>query len=215
MENMAKPKILLIEDDLMSCKLVASFFSSSYEITYILDPCAALDAIKNLNPELILLDIEMPLKNGIQVLTEVRKIYSSLQLPVIMLSASGGDNIIVNALDLGANDFITKPIIPKVALARLQTQIHLKKFHESSMYHQEAEAIRSMVVTYNHEINNPLTVALGNVLKIKEELPRHPSILKAEDSLLRIAAITKKIAALMNRFDEKDDYVNGKSKYKI
>jgi hypothetical protein len=72
-----------------------------------------------------------------------------------------------------------------------------------------------MVVTYNHEINNPLTVALGNVLKIKEELPRHPSILKAEDSLLRIAAITKKIAALMNRFDEKDDYVNGKSKYKI
>ena len=215
METGVKPKVLLIDDDRMSCKLVVNFFSAFYEVSYILDPSEALEAIKNVKPELLLLDFEMPIKNGIQVLKEVRGTYSSFQLPIIMLSASGTDNVIVSALDLGANDFITKPIIPKVAQARIQTQIHLKKFYETSMDHRESEAIRSMVVTYNHEINNPLTVALGNLMKIKKELPDHPAVLKTEDSLLRIATITKKIASLINSFEEKEVYITGELKYKI
>ncbi len=215
METTVKPKVLLIDDDLMACKLVVNYFSAFYDIAYILDPRSALDTIKDFKPELLLLDIEMPVKDGVQVLKEVREAYPSLQLPIIMLSASGADNVIVSALDLGANDFITKPIIPKVAQARIQTQIHLKKFYETSMDHRESEAIRSMVVTYNHEINNPLTVALGNLSKIKKELPDHPAVLKAEDSLLRIAGITKKIASLINNPEEKEVYIKGELKYKI
>ncbi|MEI8027242.1 MAG: response regulator [Pseudomonadota bacterium] len=215
MEPAAKTKILLIDDDLMSCKLVVNYFSAFYEVSYILDPSAALEKIEELKPELLLLDIEMPVKNGVQVLKEVREAYSSMHLPIIMLSASGADSVIVSALDLGANDFITKPIVPKVALARLQTQISLKKFYETNMDHRESEAIRAMVVTYNHEINNPLTVALGNLSKIKKELPDHPAVLKAEDSLLRIAGITKKIASLINSSEQKEIYIPGELKYKI
>ncbi len=124
METTVKPKVLLIDDDLMACKLVVNYFSAFYDIAYILDPRSALDTIKDFKPELLLLDIEMPVKDGVQVLKEVREAYPSLQLPIIMLSASGADNVIVSALDLGANDFITKPIIPKVAQARIQTQIN-------------------------------------------------------------------------------------------
>lgn len=215
METGVRPKILLIDDDLMSCKSVVNYFSAFYEVSYILDPCSVLEKIKDFKPELLLLDIEMPVKNGVQVLKEVREAYSSLQLPIIMLSASGTENVIVSALDLGANDFITKPIIPKVAKARIQTQIHLKKFYETSMGHRESEAIRAMVVTYNHEINNPLTVALGNLNKVKKELPDHHALLKAEDALLRIAVITKKIAALINNSEEKEVYIIGELKYKI
>lgn len=210
-----RPKILLIDDDIMSCKLVSKFFSELYEISYILDPCLALETLKQFQPELIILDIEMPVKNGIQVLKEIREAHSSIELPVIMLSASSDEQVIIDALELGANDYITKPIVPKVADARLHTQLNLKRFYKKSMQNQELEVIQSMVITYNHEINNPLTVALGNIMKIKKEHKDHPAILKAEEALLRIASITQKISELVDHCDQKEIYIDGKSKYKL
>jgi len=75
--------------------------------------------------DLILLDIMMPDVDGIQVLRQVREKSSGIELPVIMTTARADRRDIVNALELGANDYVTKPIDLPVLLARIRTQLAL------------------------------------------------------------------------------------------
>ena len=65
------------------------------------------------------MDIEMPEVSGLEALVRIRKIYSSAQLPLIMVTARNQSEDIVKALALGANDYVTKPIDFPVALARI------------------------------------------------------------------------------------------------
>src|SRR6185369_6710643 len=75
--------------------------------------------------DLILLDIMMPDIDGIQVLRRLREKSSGIELPVIMTTARADRRDIVNALELGANDYVTKPIDLPVLLARVRTQLAL------------------------------------------------------------------------------------------
>ena len=77
--------------------------------------------------DLLLLDVEMPEISGIDALQELRKTYSQVELPIIMVTAKSQSEDIVKALDLGANDYLTKPIDFPVALARIRTQLSIKK----------------------------------------------------------------------------------------
>lgn len=79
------------------------------------------------NIDLILLDIYMPELSGLATLAKIRTFDKYDNIPVIMLSASDDEDEIVNALDLGATDYVTKPYITKVLLARIRTAIRLKE----------------------------------------------------------------------------------------
>ncbi|MCP4658133.1 MAG: response regulator [bacterium] len=84
----------------------------------------ALEVVQNHPVDLVLLDIMMPGIDGIEVLKIVRKSYSQNELPVIMVTAEGESEI--KALDLGANDYVTKPFDFKKILARVQSQLRGK-----------------------------------------------------------------------------------------
>jgi diguanylate cyclase (GGDEF)-like protein/PAS domain S-box-containing protein len=75
---------------------------------------------------MVLLDIRMPGMSGMQVLQAIRRQYSSTQLPVIMVTAEGHSASIVEALQMGANDYVTKPVDMPVALARIRTLLSQK-----------------------------------------------------------------------------------------
>jgi class 3 adenylate cyclase len=92
----------------------------------------AIEKIAATAYDIILLDIMMPQVSGFDVLTEVRKKHSPLELPVIMATAKDAGEDIVNAFKLGANDYITKPIDFPVALARIETQLSRKRAMEES-----------------------------------------------------------------------------------
>jgi diguanylate cyclase (GGDEF)-like protein/PAS domain S-box-containing protein len=87
----------------------------------------ALDIVEHQQVTLVLLDIEMPEMSGLDVLTAVRRKHSRSELPVIMVTARQQSSDIVDALTLGASDYVTKPIDFPVALARIETQIWLKQ----------------------------------------------------------------------------------------
>ena len=88
---------------------------------------AALDLIAQEEFDLVLLDIMMPGPNGIEVLRQIRASHSPDILPVIMITAKAGSTDIVEALELGANDYITKPVDFSIAFARAQTQLARKQ----------------------------------------------------------------------------------------
>jgi len=100
----------------------------------------ALDAIRARPFDLVLLDIRMPGMNGIQVLQAIREQYPAAQLPVIMVSAEAQSASIVEALELGANDYITKPVDLPVALARIRTQIAQRSLQQALRESEERYA---------------------------------------------------------------------------
>ena len=95
-----------------------------YEVATAADGPAALAAVASDGFDLVLLDIMMPGMSGLEVLEALRKEHTPGELPIVMATARSDSEDIVQALDLGANDYITKPIDFPVVLARVQS--HLK-----------------------------------------------------------------------------------------
>jgi diguanylate cyclase (GGDEF)-like protein/PAS domain S-box-containing protein len=87
----------------------------------------ALEIIDRQQVTLLLLDVEMPEMSGLEVLSTVRARYSRSELPIIMVTARQQSSDIVDALTLGASDYVTKPIDFPVAIARIETQLWLKQ----------------------------------------------------------------------------------------
>jgi serine/threonine protein kinase/CheY-like chemotaxis protein len=95
--------------------------------------------------DLVLLDIMMPGISGLDVLREVRKTRGPDELPIIMVTAKSDSDDVVEALDLGANDYVTKPIDFPVVLARLQTQLRGRVSRAARAAREEAEQLQKLL----------------------------------------------------------------------
>ena len=114
-------KILIIEDDKwISASLKLYLENSNYNICLYFEWLKAIDEIKKVNPDLVILDINLPWKDWIQITKELRAFSS---LPVIMLTARSSELDRVNWLEIGADDYIAKPFSPRELLARINTII--------------------------------------------------------------------------------------------
>lgn len=91
------------------------------------DAPSALESLSAHHPDLVLLDVMMPEISGMDLLSQLREQYDATQLPVIMTTALNQSQEIVEAMRLGANDYVTKPLDFAVVLARIQTQLKLKQ----------------------------------------------------------------------------------------
>ena len=98
-----------------------------YEVSEAAGGREALQRIEDNDYDLILLDVMMPDVDGLEVLRAVRKTYAATELPIIMATAKTEAADIVEALDLGANDYVTKPLDFPVVFARVKTQLQLRQ----------------------------------------------------------------------------------------
>lgn len=111
-------KILIVDDDQNICELLRLYLEKEgYKTIVAFDGQQAIDYAKNCEPDLILLDIMLPKFDGWQVCREVRK-WS--QIPIIMLTAKGETFDKILGLELGADDYITKPFDTKEVIARIK-----------------------------------------------------------------------------------------------
>ncbi|MGL5061315.1 MAG: ATP-binding protein [Microcoleus sp.] len=124
-------KILVVDDEPINLQVISNSLSlENYIITQASNGLEALRMIEDgFKPDLILLDVMMPRMTGYEVCREVRKKYSPLELPILMLTAKNQTTDLVEAFNLEANDYITKPFIKKELLARINTQIRLAKLN--------------------------------------------------------------------------------------
>lgn len=114
-------KILVVDDDNDLREMVGLVLSSAgYEPIYVSDGTVAFDTFQNTNPDLVLLDIMLPGKDGIQVCREIRSVSG---VPIIMLTAKSDTDDIVRGLEVGADDYIVKPHSPAEMVARIRARL--------------------------------------------------------------------------------------------
>jgi two-component system KDP operon response regulator KdpE len=114
-------KILIIEDDSVILKfLKLALETNHYEVLVAKQAAIGLNEVLNQSPDLVLLDLGLPDMDGMEVIKEIRKIG---QTPIIIISARGRESDKVSALDLGANDYVTKPFNIGEVLARIRVAL--------------------------------------------------------------------------------------------
>jgi CheY-like chemotaxis protein len=150
---------------------------------------------------LVLLDIMMPEMDGIETLAKIRSRFDENELPVIMLSSKEQPDDIVNALTVGANDYLTKPINIPVSIARINTQLKIAKLSKDSVRKKQLEVMKALVVTYNHQINNPLTVAMLSMSEINKSNVSEKTSQRLEASLEKISKIVTKLKEVTEKED--------------
>ncbi|MEM6503619.1 MAG: ammonium transporter [Cyanobacteria bacterium P01_C01_bin.89] len=121
-------RVLIVDDEPINQKVLADYLGNGfYEVRTVGSGQAALRTIleEQWLPNVVLMDIMMPFMSGYEATQQLRKTYSPGDLPVIMLTAKNQVNDIVQGLEVGANDYLTKPISKRELLARLKTHLEL------------------------------------------------------------------------------------------
>ena len=127
-EANAKSRILIVDDISENRTILTRRFERrGFEIVEAEGGLAAIELIDKQSFDLVLLDVMMPGIDGIETLRRIRSRKSASMLPVIMVTAKSESDNIVDALELGANDYVTKPVDFAVALARVNTQISRRR----------------------------------------------------------------------------------------
>jgi diguanylate cyclase (GGDEF)-like protein/PAS domain S-box-containing protein len=140
--NPRTSRLLIVDDNEMNRDMLARRLArKGYEIAVTQSAHDLLQRVKLDATDLVLLDIEMPEVSGLDALKTLREAYSAIELPIIMVTAKNQSEDIVRALDLGANDYLTKPIDFPVALARIGTQLSHKRAQEALKESEERYAL--------------------------------------------------------------------------
>jgi DNA-binding response OmpR family regulator len=111
-------KILVVDDDLELSSLIGyALRQAGYMVVEAADGDAALEAFERESPALVILDVNLPRLSGLEV---CRRIRATSRVPVMMLTVRSAEEDQVQALDLGADDYLTKPFSPRTLLARVR-----------------------------------------------------------------------------------------------
>lgn len=180
--------ILIADDDLVAATVLRRMLESEYRVTLVENGRQALDMLANESFDLTIIDINMPLVNGFEVLKTIRATPNYAYLPVILVSAMVDSDDIARGLKLGANDYLTKPIDHQITLARVNTQLQLKALmdtHQKAIEElQTAQQMRDRFFSIaSHDLKNPMNNIRMAQFLLREYLEDIPSAMVLLDNI--------------------------------
>ena len=123
---MARSKVLLVDDEPKVCELIKAYLiKDDYDVIVAADGKAAIEQAQRHKPDLILLDLNLPELDGLEVCRTIRK---QSNVPIIMLTARDEETDKIVGLELGADDYVTKPFSPRELAARVSAV--LRRYRE-------------------------------------------------------------------------------------
>ena len=210
-------KILVVDDVSQNIQVIGNIlFENNYQVSFALSGSEALSLLEHEYYDLILLDILMPGMDGYEVCKTIKSIGKISHIPIIFLTAKSDTESIVKGFELGAADYLSKPFNTEELLARVKTQVELKKQREqlenvnilleekvklrtaelekANQQLQKLEQAKGKFLTLiSHELRTPLNVINGfteilyTALKETEHEPTIKTIMSVTDKLINIA----------------------------
>ncbi|WP_295893646.1 response regulator [uncultured Vibrio sp.] len=141
---MTKIKMIIVEDDLKLQQLLKSYFvSQDFDVTTLDDGNDAAKTILSQQPDIVLLDLMLPVTDGLTICRQTRSHY---QGKILMLTASEDDFDHVAGLETGADDYVTKPIKPRVLLARVRSLLRRQESNTIPLDDSEQRQFNQLVL---------------------------------------------------------------------
>ncbi|MBM3118344.1 MAG: response regulator transcription factor [Chloroflexi bacterium] len=169
---MAYSKILLVEDEAKVCELVKAYLAKDgYDVIIAADGKAAIEQAHRHKPDLILLDLNLPELDGLEVCRAIRK---QSNVPIIMLTARDEEVDKVVGLEMGADDYVTKPFSPRELAARVNAV--LRRYREGLKQGEQIVAGELRLIPERHEatyLGKPLSLTAAE-FKLLSVLARNP-----------------------------------------
>ncbi|MFA6016139.1 MAG: hybrid sensor histidine kinase/response regulator [Gallionellaceae bacterium] len=179
-----RPTVLIVDDIPDNLQLLSSIFKDEYRVRIASSGEKALGICQsNDPPDLVLLDIMMPGMDGFQVAQQMREHPTSQNIPVIFITAMTGEAARIKGLELGAVDFVSKPIDPDILKPRVRNFMRYVKLHKqlqanydgmlaTARMHEDVELIM------RHDMKGPLAGVIGMLQALVEESSMNDSQLK-------------------------------------
>jgi signal transduction histidine kinase len=190
MNSKTNKRILIVDDERLNVNILTHMLREEYTIMAAINGKQALKAATSeLRPDLVLLDVMMPEMDGYEVCRQLKANPKTADIPVIFVTALGLEQNETQGFEAGAVDYITKPIIPAVVLARIRTHLALedtlrdlktqKKIVESrnSELDEMNQIKNKFIGMAAHDLRNPIVSILGfaDVLRSEQDLNSHES----------------------------------------
>jgi signal transduction histidine kinase len=196
-----RPLVLVADDEPDMRRFLVSQLEEDYEVIEAGDGNEAAEKAQSMLPDVILLDLMMPHKDGLQVCRELRDYKPTVNIPIILLTARADEEAKFNALRIGANDFLAKPFSSVELQARIKNLIESHHFQrrlskqnealsdaidqikETEMQLVQSEKLSSlgrMSAGIIHEINNPLNFSLTGLFALRGKGKKLPAEERAD-----------------------------------
>jgi len=209
-------KILVVDDShLNRCFVENAFTEPEYIVISACDATEGIEKAREEQPELILMDVMMPEINGFSATEMLKEDPATKDIPVIFITALDAVRDKLRAFEVGAVDFVTKPFNHKELIARVYTNIALRRSNAEreqmlmeAMEGQRNKAIAKVAAGVSHNFNNMLTVSTGNMMLLKSMIQDSfddTSSAAFDDvtvSLKRMQAMVKQFLMLANHDNE-------------
>lgn len=181
---MPNEKILVVDDDTNICELLRLYLEKEgYVVKIVNDGVSAINAFKQENPDLTLLDIMIPKLDGWQVCREIRKFSDK---PIIMLTAKGETFDKVLGLELGADDYVTKPFDTKEVVARIKAVLRrtAPASDTSDVKEVNYDKLSINLTNYEMKVNGVSVYTPPKELELIYHLASNPNRVFTRDQLL-------------------------------
>ncbi|MEO0869766.1 MAG: response regulator [Cyanobacteria bacterium J06642_11] len=189
-------KILAVDDVASNLEIIIETLPSlAYKVSTATNGKRALKRLENYNPDLILLDIQMPEMGGFEVCQQLKTNPKTADIPVIFITAFSDEESVSKGFSLGAVDYITKPFREAELLARVNTHLKLRRVNQTLekrvqartseleklldqvkesqlqlIQQEKLSALGNLIAGVAHEVNNPVSCVSGNVLELQSNL---------------------------------------------
>jgi signal transduction histidine kinase len=209
-----EPVILVVDDDERNVRLVESMLKpNGYRILHAYDGQEALRRVDSDNPDLMVLDVMMPDLSGFELCGMLRARHATRLLPILMVTALHAREDKVKGLELGADDFLTKPINRSELLAKVKALLRVKSLQdEVEAQKRELEAKNRELLTIQrfkesmsqmvvHDLKNPLAGIMGNIQLMQMQRGQMPPG-RQEELLLRSLESARQMARMIQNILE-------------
>lgn len=170
--------ILVVEDEAEVRRLLVSTLRRRFRVVEAIDGDDGLQKALTERPDLIVSDVMMPVKSGLQLLKTLRERKEIAELPVILLTARRELEATLAGLGAGANDYVGKPFSPRELLARVDTQLALRDAAARAAQNERLATMGLITASFAHEVRNPLNGIINALAPLRESLSTDPQTAK-------------------------------------
>jgi len=186
MTSSTPKKILVIEDEADIAELVKHYLEKEgFRVTIANTGVEALKLVKSDHPDLLILDLMLPEIDGIEVCKKMRNTPETAMIPIIMLTAKAEESDTIVGLELGADDYVTKPFSPKALVARVKALF--RRLRRESEDNQSSFIFGPLVMDLSRHVvtvNGREVSLTAKEFGLLEHLLRHPGRVLTRDVLL-------------------------------